>query len=307
MKYWEKFFSLFGELERPVKWSVIFHVVIIILVTVGVPHCIDRRDMLPQPIVVDLVPPSDVTAAPNKNIPKPQPKAEEKKPDKPKPAPKSEPEKQADKPKPKKPEPKKPEPKKPEPKKPEPKPEPKLEKKPPKKPASLDDMIEKLAKEEPKPEQKEEPKKDFSSVLKNLAESDSTPQEQTPDSRMTIDTDKNAAKGWAPTVSDTLSLSQLDVLQNQLAGCWLISPGARDAENLIIDLYVEVNSDRTVRTVEIVDKARYNRDTFFRAAADSAIRAVRSPNCSPLALPPDKYDLWKTMTIRFNPKEMFGG
>lgn len=302
MKYWEKFFSLFGELERPVKWSIVFHVVIIVLVTVGVPHCINRRDVLPQPIVVDLVPPADISAAPNKNVPKPQPKTEEKKPDKPKPAPKSEPEKQTEKPAPKKEEPKKP-----EPKKEEPKPKPQPEKTPPKKPASLDDMIEKLAKEEPKPEPKEEPKKDFSSILKNLAESDTAPQEQAPDSRMTIDADPNAPKGWAPTVSDTLSLSQLDALQNQLAGCWNIPAGAMDAENLIIDLYVEVNSDRTARTVEIVDKARYNRDTFFRAAAESAKRAVLNPGCSPLALPPDKYDLWKTMTIRFNPKEMFGG
>ena len=56
-----------------------------------------------------------------------------------------------------------------------------------------------------------------------------------------------------------------------------------------------------------MDQGRYNRDSFFRAAADSARRAVFHPHCNPLALPLDKYDIWKTIIIRFNPREMFGG
>lgn len=300
MKHLGKFFSLFGEMERPVKWSLVFHVVIVIAVTIGIPHCIEKREVEPLPIIVDLVAPREMTAAPNKNVPKPKPKSEPKK-DKPKPAPKSEPEKQAKKPTPKKPE-KKPEPK-PQPKKAEPKPE----KAPPKKPSDVKDMIEKLAKQEPEKEQpRPEPEKDFSSILKNLADSKAEPSKATPESRTVIEQDNKAPAGWAPTISETLSISQLDMLQHQLAGCWSIPAGAMDAQNLIIDIAVEVNPDRTVRTVEIMDKARYNRDTFFRAAAESAKRAVLNPDCSPLALPPEKYDLWKSMTIQFNPRTMFG-
>jgi len=47
-------------------------------------------------------------------------------------------------------------------------------------------------------------------------------------------------------------------------------------------------------------------DPAFRAAAMAATRALRNPQCSPLELPPDKYQEWQTMTIHFDPKEMLG-
>ncbi len=47
-------------------------------------------------------------------------------------------------------------------------------------------------------------------------------------------------------------------------------------------------------------------DADFRAAAESALRAVLNPRCHPFALPREKYDSWKTMTLVFDPKEMFG-
>ncbi len=49
--------------------------------------------------------------------------------------------------------------------------------------------------------------------------------------------------------------------------------------------------------------SRYNSDSFFRAAADSALRAVHE--CSPLKnLPPEKYDTWHYMELNFDPKDM---
>jgi hypothetical protein len=58
--------------------------------------------------------------------------------------------------------------------------------------------------------------------------------------------------------------------------------------------------------VQIVDQARLSSDPVFRAAAMSAERALRMPQCTPLALPPDKYDEWQSMTLTFNPKDMLG-
>ena len=40
------------------------------------------------------------------------------------------------------------------------------------------------------------------------------------------------------------------------------------------------------------------------AAADSAVRAVRNPKCSPLELPADKYDQWKRIDFTFDPRDM---
>jgi len=42
----------------------------------------------------------------------------------------------------------------------------------------------------------------------------------------------------------------------------------------------------------------------FEAAAEAARRALLK--CSPLHLPPDKYDTWKSTTFRFNPSGMLG-
>ena len=62
--------------------------------------------------------------------------------------------------------------------------------------------------------------------------------------------------------------------------------------------------DGTVTSVRILDTSRYASDQFFRAAADSAVRAVKNPQCTPLKLPLDKYEQWKTMTLSFNPKDL---
>jgi hypothetical protein len=59
-----------------------------------------------------------------------------------------------------------------------------------------------------------------------------------------------------------------------------------------------------VTNVRIVDQSRYASDAFFRAAADSAKRALLNPRCSPLKLPADKYDQWKSITLSFNPKDV---
>ncbi len=104
----------------------------------------------------------------------------------------------------------------------------------------------------------------------------------------------------------TLTLSELDAIRSQISRCWNVPVGAKDAENLVVDIKVHVNPDGTIRKARIVDSERMKRDTFFRTAAESAYRAVINPRCSPLRLPPGKYEQWKTFTLSFNPKEMLG-
>ena len=65
-----------------------------------------------------------------------------------------------------------------------------------------------------------------------------------------------------------------------------------------------MNRDGTVNKSSVLDRGRYNRDSTFRAAADSALRALRNPRCSPLKLPPEKYDQWKSIVINFDPRSM---
>ena len=162
-------------------------------------------------------------------------------------------------------------------------------------------------KEKPKPKPKKEitkkepekPKKDFQSLLKNLALD--TPKDEKDVEAAAENTDD------APDIdrlADRLTMSEQDALRAQLGQCWNVMAGAKYAEELIVAVKVNMNPDRTVRSASIADQLRYARDSHFRAAADAALRALRNPRCTPLNLPENKFEEWKTITIRFNPSEM---
>lgn len=104
--------------------------------------------------------------------------------------------------------------------------------------------------------------------------------------------------------ADKLTISERDALLQQLYQCWNPMAGARKAKDLVVVVHLQMNPDRTVRSAQILNKQRYNKDPFFRSAADSALRAVRNPSCTSLKLPPDKYEEWKTIVIRFDPRHM---
>ena len=76
---------------------------------------------------------------------------------------------------------------------------------------------------------------------------------------------------------------------------------------MIIEIKVAVNPDGRVKTASITNSGRMFTDPFFRAMAESALRAVKNPRCSPFKVPVERYDVWKDLTLVFNPKEMFGG
>lgn len=148
-------------------------------------------------------------------------------------------------------------------------------------------------------ESKKAPSKDFSSVLKNLAA-----QGDAQSAKAENPSDK-APPGQNAPLGAKMTMSEQDALRSQLEKCWNVPFGAKDAENMTVDIFMVINRDRTLREARVVDTFRYNSDSFFRAAADSALRAVRSPLCSPFSLPPDKYDVWNRTTVSFNPKDMF--
>jgi len=101
-----------------------------------------------------------------------------------------------------------------------------------------------------------------------------------------------------------VTMSEIDVLRQQIAGCWNIAAGARQAEALSVEIEMRMNPDATVRTARVVDGTRMNSDPFFRAAAESALRALSHPDCIPLKLPVGKYEVWKSFTFNFDPKNM---
>ena len=81
---------------------------------------------------------------------------------------------------------------------------------------------------------------------------------------------------------------------------------ASDAGSLVVRIRVWVNPDGTVAQARILDASRMATDVFFRAAAETALRAVLNPRCSPLPIPPKKYDQFKVLILHFNPKQATG-
>ncbi|MCK5274902.1 MAG: hypothetical protein KAR37_09665 [Alphaproteobacteria bacterium] len=110
----------------------------------------------------------------------------------------------------------------------------------------------------------------------------------------------------ASVIGTRLTVSERDALRRQIEKCWNVPIGARNPEELIVEIKIRVNRDRRVRDAVIVDSARASADKFFRTMAESARRAVNNPKCSPLKLPPDKYDEWKEITMTFDPSNMVG-
>lgn len=89
-------------------------------------------------------------------------------------------------------------------------------------------------------------------------------------------------------------------MADALAGCWTVDAGTRGLEDILVEMTVILDRGAVVRDVRFTDQARFNSDPVFRTVAERARRAVLSPQCSPLPLPADKYETWRTLTLRFN-------
>ena len=103
---------------------------------------------------------------------------------------------------------------------------------------------------------------------------------------------------------ETLSVTAIDVLKRQLAGCWNIPAGTRDAHNLVVVVRAEIGPDGVAIRAKILPQKSSSQNLFYRVAAEAALRALRHPSCTSLKLPPHQYSLWKILEITFNPKDM---
>lgn len=268
---------------------------------------------VPKPPEPKSPPVAQIPPPPPQPKPKPQKQAKVEPAPAPEPKPKPEPKKQAKaEPAPKPEKPKKQAEKKPQPKpekKPAPKPLPRLvDVTPPKKPkapkapeqfqlTSVMKTLEKIKqqqetkakekpkkKEKPKPQEKSQPVDTFAQQMRQALAN-------------------KQSKNFDPTAK--ISQSEIDAVKRQLRRCWNPPPGGKNAQDMVISIHLNMNPDGTVQQAQIVDKTRMATDPFFRASAEAGLRAVLNPRCSPLKLPPDKYQQWQQITLNFNPKEMY--
>ncbi len=260
--------------------SIIFHIVIFTMVSVGFPNFAKKLPPIETAIIVEMVDLADISQL-NKEPAKPKPvynKSEN--------APERVPLKEA---------------------------KPDINDVPPPPPKDKKPKLDKqIIKNPPKPKNKpritkpkpaikaEEPEDsmDFTSLLKSLTPDE--PEEQTPiKSPNSQDPISQIAD-----FSKQMTRSEIDDLNRGVQPCWNVNAGGRDAHNLIVELMVFVAQDRSVRDVQIIDTVSYNSDNHFRAAAEAARRALLNPRCSTLNLPPEKYERWKKFRYIFDPSNM---
>jgi len=278
--------------------SVLFHLAIVAISYFGFPYISRAPTITDTPIMVEIVKVDELT-----NAPPPKP-LEEKKP---------EPEAK------KAPPPKAPKVSTPPPPPPtkekevamlvpdtkaKPKEQPKPETKVPEKPQPQFANV--------KPKRKPKPPDQFTSVLKTVEKLKAQPQpkEKEKEKPKPESFEQQMAKALSSRTAEhnpmrPLAISEIDLVRQQIRECWNLPAGAKDAQDLNIEIRVVMNPDATVREARIQDQRRLQGDPFFRAAAESALRAVLNPRCNPLKLPPDKYQQWQTMTLNFDPRDMF--
>jgi len=164
-------------------------------------------------------------------------------------------------------------------------------------PAAFDKLVKNLEEKKPEPAA-------FDSLLKNLtrqqtAEAPDAP----PQPHRVAATAPPSSQPKAP-LGSQLTASEIDLLRQQLIPCFNPPFGAKEKPDLTADIRVVMNRDGTVQQARIADQAQYGGDQIYRAIADAGMRALRNPRCSPLRLPPDRFEVWQTFTLGFNTRDM---
>ena len=156
------------------------------------------------------------------------------------------------------------------------------------------------AKPKPKPEE------DFSiaSMLKDLRNEKSN----NLDNEDTDTKDNNQNSQDEQNENMILSISEIDLLRQQLSSCWNAPAGAviNIGDKVTISAKVQQNMKVFENSVRIVDTNISKSNPFYGPITDSAMRTLLNPECTPLKLPKDKYNLWKNLTITFDYSIMKG-
>ena len=152
---------------------------------------------------------------------------------------------------------------------------------------------------------KPKPEEDFNiaSMLKDLRNEQSNDVIEEKDNKENIQTGENLENE-----SSILSITEIDLLRQQLSSCWNAPAGAviNIGDKVTISAKVQQNMKVYQSSVRIVDTNISKSNPFYGPITDSAMRTLLNPECTPLKLPKDKYNLWKNLTITFDYSIMKG-
>ena len=164
-------------------------------------------------------------------------------------------------------------------------------------PKAFDKLLKNLEQKQPEPAA-------FDALLKNLTKQQLAQAEDAPPAPHRIAATAPPSSQPKAPLGSQLTASDIDLVREQLRPCFNPPFGAKEKPDLSADIRVVMNRDGTVQQAQIVDQGQYASDPVYRAVADSGIRALRNPRCSPLRLPPDRSDIWQTFVFGFSTKDM---
>lgn len=98
-----------------------------------------------------------------------------------------------------------------------------------------------------------------------------------------------------------LTLSEMDALRAQMQRCWNPPIGLAAGDELVVIVQIRLAPDGSVVNIDQVGAQNVGR--LYDVAADAARRAVLQ--CQPYRLPTSKYDAWKDVQVRFDPRDLF--
>ena len=101
-----------------------------------------------------------------------------------------------------------------------------------------------------------------------------------------------------------ISLSELDALRQRLAQLWTPPAGAKDPQEIVVQVRILLKPDGTLAAPPMATNS--GRSALFMAARDSAMRAVIRGAPYDM-LRPETYEQWKDIEITFDPREMLRG
>ncbi len=164
-------------------------------------------------------------------------------------------------------------------------------------PKAFDKLLKNLEDKQPEPAA-------FDALLKNLTKQQIAQAEDAPPAPHRIAATAPPSSQPRAPLGSQLTASDIDLVREQLRPCFNPPFGAKEKPDLSADIRVVMNRDGTVQQAQIADQGQYASDPVYRAVADSGIRALRNPRCSPLRLPPDRYDVWQKFVFGFSTKDM---
>ena len=161
---------------------------------------------------------------------------------------------------------------------------------------------------EPKPKPKPEPEFDIASMLKDLRNEKTTPKVDNINEEEKKDIIKKETEEVVEEKGAELSISEIDLVLQQLSRCFIAPAGAEINKSMYVKISAKIQRNRRVleNSIRIVDTNISKSSTVYGPITESAMRTLLNPDCIPLKLPEDKYELWKNLTMKFDYSIMRG-